>query len=244
MNPAQDIVGCGAFVPVGLRRTVDHDDRKTKAAGRSEFCVSPRAAGVFRHDKIDVMGLHQGCVGGLGKRAAIDDDFGLRQGQRGFRWVHEAQEVAMLRVGREIGQMHAAHGEHDIARRTLKGRDGRADVGDVGPVIAGLRAPWRPGQRDQRHARRAGGCDGVVAHLAGERVRGVDQMGDLVGAQIGRKPLRPAKPADALRQRLTHGAIHAARETDGAAEARIGHGARQCGRLGRAAKDQEVRLHV
>ncbi len=243
MNPCKDIVGGRQFEPLGLGWAVDHYDRKVQRAGGGELGVSTCSAGVFGDDEVDFVGLHQGFVGGFGKRAAIHNDLGLRQRKGRFGRVDKAQKVAVLRVWREVGQMHPPHGEHDIAGGTVKGRNGGGNVGDMGPVIAGLRGPWGTREGSERHVCSLGGGNGIMAHPGGEGVCGVDQMGDLVVAQESGEAIRPAKAADTLRQWLAHGAVDAAREADGALQAYLGHRAGEGRGLGRAAKDQEVGVH-
>ncbi len=243
MDPVEHFAGRGQLVPLWLRRAVNHDDRHVQRACCGELGISACSTGVFGDDEVDLVGLHQSLVGGFVKRSPVNDDLCVRQGQGRFGRINKAQDVAVLRVRGERGQMHSAHGEQDVAGRAVEGRDGGGDVGHVGPVVARMRAPSGPGERDHGHICGVCGGHGVVAHHRSEGMRGVDQVADLGLAQVGGQAINAPEPTDTLGQGLAHGAVDAACETDGARKASLGHGAGQCGGLKRAAKDQEVGLH-
>jgi len=69
-------------------------------------------------------------------------------------------------------------------------------------MIAGLRFPGGPGQRNQRHACRLTGLDSMLAHLSGKWMRRVDQMGNAMSLQIGDQPFNATETANTHRQGL------------------------------------------
>lgn len=243
MNPAQNIVRCGKFVAFGLRWSLYHKDRQSKRAGGLQLGIGPGAAGILRHDQVNAVRFHKRAVGGLGKGATVNNNIGLRQGQWCFGRIDKAQKIAVLRVRGELGQMHAPDGEHDVFCGSRQGRNGRCDVWHVGPIIAGTGDPRRARERDHWRAGSRCGGDGIVAHHAGERMRGVDEVRDLVRAQVVREAVHPAEAPHALGQRLAHRSVHTACEADHALKASFRDNLCQRGRLGRAAKDQEVGVH-
>lgn len=225
-------------------RAVDHHDGQLQHAGSGQLGRSARAARVFRHDQIDPVFLHQSAVPFGRKRAAIDDYMGLGQGQRGIRRVHQSQQVEMLRLGCESRQVLPSDGEHHTPRGACEGGDCSGDVGHILPVIPWLRLPRRAGQGQTGQGFGFAGDQRIAAHLRGERVGGVDQMSDTLGAQICPQPCDPAKAADALGQGLAQGALYAACEGQDAVDPGLCQGLTQGAGFGGAAEDEKASLHV
>lgn len=157
--------------------------------------------------------------------------------------IDEAQQVEMLRVGRELGEVHAPNRQHHARRRTIKRGHRTGNVRHAHPIVPGLRRPGRARQRHERHACSLSRDDRVAAHLFGERMGRVDEMRDLVLLEVGRQTLRAAEPAHALRQRLSQGSRHAPGERDRALESQLRRMAGKGGGLGRSGQDQKVRGH-
>lgn len=242
-HPVQNLARSGGFGPIRNSRTVDHDDGKTKRPGGSDFGVSARAASIFGNDNVDRIISHQGFIIGLRERATRHQNLRSRQGQGSFRGVHQTQQIEVLRIGRELCQMHATDREHHAQGRAVQRGDGACDVGNIAPHITGCRQPGRTGQGDQRDAGLRAGGDRITAHLGRERVRGVYDVADGMVAQIGGKALNTAKPTNPLGKGLAHGALHPTREGNGAVDARVDQHACQCCGFSGATKDQEVRCH-
>jgi hypothetical protein len=62
------------------------------------------------------------------------------------------------------------------------------------PLIAGLRLPGWPLHGQQGQIQLGAGRDGIGTHLCGERVGGVDDMGDVMRTQVIDQPCTPPKP--------------------------------------------------
>jgi len=182
-------------------------------------------------------------IGGGVEGATVDHDRRLRQGRRRLGRIDEAQQVMVLRFGGKGGERLLADGKEDAGRIVGQRRDGGGDIRHVPPVITRLRLPRRAFQRDQgRCGFRAGG-DGVPAHPCGEGVGRVDDMGDAFVPQIIGQPRHPAEAAHAHGQGLGDGRIRAACIGKDGIHPRIGQGAGQTARLGRAAEEEDAR-HV
>jgi hypothetical protein len=97
------------------------------------------------------------------------------------------------------------------------------------------------GERDQRDPglRRGGGR--MPAHLRGEGMGRIDQMGDAVVANIAHQPVDPAEPADPGRDRLRFGVGHPAGIAQHRRIAARGEQRRERARFGRAAEDEDGR---
>ena len=224
--------------------TVDHDDRQAKSACRLDFGIGTRAACILGHNQIDAMRFHQCAIIGQRERATRHQHVMIWKRRRIAGRIDQPQQIEMLRIGRERVQMHAPNSQHHARRRTIKGTNRPFDVGHMDPVIAGLRAPRRAGQRDQGDVCMRTGRNGIAAHLRRKRMGGVHDMGHTVAHDIVAQTVDPAKPANALGQWLAPGALYTACETDDTCQSSRSHRAAQrCG-LGRAPKDQKVDLHV
>ncbi len=146
--------------------------------------------------------------------------------------------------GHERRQILLADGQQHVKRRFAERPYGGRHVGDPGPSIARDRLPFRPVDAKQRDAGQHGGLAGVDGHARGERVRGIDQGADPLGAQIGCQAGATAEPADAPRDRRQHRRTGA----PGVRQRRIepgiaGQRAGQRGGFGGAAQDQNAQ-HV
>lgn len=225
-------------------RAVDHDHWQAQRAGRCQFRRSPGSASVFRHDQINPVRLHQRTVAFRGEWAAIDDHMRLRQGQRGLGWVYQPQKVEMLRLGRKSGQILPPDGQHHAARAACKCSNCTRDIGHLMPIIFRLRTPWRAGQGQIGQGLGAASSQSVAAHLSGERMRGVDHMGDLLGVQIAAQSFDPTKAAYALWKGLAQGAFDATGQREYAVNPGLCHGFAQGTGFGGAAKDEKAFSHV
>lgn len=219
---------------------VDHQHRQVQAACRNQLGLCPAAPRVFGDDQVYAMGAHQSFVRGGVKRAAIKDDVVIGQGRRGFRRIDKAQEVVVLGLCGEGGQVQAAKRQQDAPRRPIKGLERGGNVGNALPSVAGLWSPGRAGQGQKGRAGRSRGFYRMGAHLGCKRMRGVHQMRDGVVAQIGGQTINAAKAADAHRYRLGFGALDPACIAERCGQACCGQlRDKACG-LDRAAKDKDI----
>lgn len=242
-DPVEDCLGFVNFQARRLCWAVDHQNRQAERPGRSNLGISPCAARIFRNNEFYAIPLHQRLVAFRIERPAINDHFGLREGQRALGGIDKAQEIAVLGIGRESVKLHPPHREHHMRPLAFERGDCSGDIRRALPPISRIRVPFGPGQRDQRHARPGTASHRVAAHLNGERMRGVNHMGNSGFSQISRQPVCAAKAARALRERLAQGAFHTARERYLARNPTLGYGPRESSRLGCTREDQQVGRH-
>lgn len=242
MKPAHHPRYIGPAVAGRQGGPVDHQGSKAELARGNQLGLGPAAAGVFGDNQRDPVAVQQLQIIGGQKRAARDLNTVLRQGEWvGWR-IDEAQEIMVLRLAGEIAQVLPPDGKEDPLRRATQSLNRSRNIGQVLPVIAGASRPGRPLQRQKR---RAGDCAGgkrIAADLRGKGMGGVDHRRDLVIAEKCGQPVRPAKAADALRDRLGARGLGPARIGEQRRPAHGGHRLGQLAGLGRAAEDEEL-LH-
>lgn len=238
-QPVQNLCNRRQLGPLWQDRTVDHQHWQAKRPRRVQLGPRAGAACVLGHNQLRLVPLHQRAVIGLGKRAAGDDDFGIRQGQFIGR-IDQTQQIAMLGLGRELLKMHPTNRKEHALRFDVQRINCGGDIGNVSPVITGLRAPSGSRQRGQWRLRCTAGLNRVSAHLRGERMGRVDHMADPVVADVSDKPLHAAKPTDPNRQRLRARFFDPSCVGIGRRKPLFGNGFGQNVRLGRAAQDKEV----
>jgi len=180
----------------------DHDHGKTELACRIDFRAGAIAARIARDQPFDAALAHQRKIAYEREGTARHDHLGARQRQRAIRRVDEAQRIGMLRLLGERREVLAADGEEDARTHVGQGGNGRRDILNLDPAIAVSFRPWRPFQREQRHAGGRTGDGGVAAHLGGKRMRRIDDMRDLSFADEVGETLGAAKAANARRQRM------------------------------------------
>lgn len=243
IDPVQNRSHIMGLVAAGQCGSIDHDYRDSKGTGGQQLGLRAGTTRVFGNGTGDAVTAHQRKITLGGKGAAIQHDLMIGKGQRPVGRINQAQQIEMLRVGREFSQMHPPDGQKDTLRRPVQRGNGTFDVGHVGPVVLCGCLPRRAGQRDQRCAGLRAGDNGVVAHLRGKGMRRVNHVGDAVIVDVPRQPFSAAKPARALRQRLADWSRNTARQRYGAGQPHAVHRVAQgCG-LGRAAQDQGVDVH-
>lgn len=236
----RDVVEFGA---IRLGRPINHQDRQTKGPRRADLGVSAGSACVFRNDKPDAVARHQGAVGRCIKRAAANDDLGLGERQ-GLAWrIDEPEQIAVLRVRCELGQMHATHRQHDMQARPVECGHRTGNVGHPLPAVTWDLLPLRPRQCDKRDLGQRAGGDGVAAHLNGEWMCGIDHVGDPFPADVLGKPFDAAETADPLRQGLAHRPFDPSCIGHHALHLALGHGPGERRCFGRSGEDQEVLEH-
>lgn len=240
IEPVQHIGHLMELLPGGQDRAVDHKDRNAQTARRRELGRGSISARVLADHKIDAMLAHQCGIALDRERPAGHDHGPVRQGQPTNRRVDQAQEVVMLRLGREFGQVHPAKGEEDPALFPRKRLNSLWNTRHHLPDIARTGLPGGTGQRHERYARLPRRGDGVPAHLSGERMCGINKMRDVVQAKVLRKASRSAEAAGPDRNRLRTRAFDPAGIAQDRTLAPFGERMGQGRRFRGAAKDQDV----
>jgi len=238
-QPVQNLRHTRQFGPLGQDRTVDHQHRQAQRPRGVQLGACTSAACVFGHHQIRSVALHQRPVICFGKGPARYHHVTMRQGQS-LGFIHQAQQIVMLGLRREILKMHPAHSQKDALRLTGQYINRPINIRNVTPPVTSLRTPRRTGQRGQWHLCVTTGGNGVLTHLCSKGVGGIDHMRNCVIAQIACQPFDPAKPADAHRQGLGARIVHAPGIRICRPNTLPDHGFSQRISLGRAAKDQEV----
>lgn len=241
IKPRQNLVHAARQLARGQGGPVDHDDRQMKRPRSTQLGRSARAASILGDDMGDRMIPHHGCIARHIKGTARDDRAGLWQ--RHGSGIDKAQQVVMLWPAGESGKVLFADSQKHAGGLVGQGIHCRCDIGHASPVITALRLPCRTLQCDQCGVGQAAGLHGVAAHFCGERVGGVDDMGDGLVTQIVRQALDPAKAADPRGQGLRQGRIGAPRIGKYCIRAGVSQTLRQGAGLGRAAKQKDA-CHV
>lgn len=243
MKPGEDF----RRIRDGLRRrqngAVDQPDRQAKRACGLEFRIRAPATGVFCDDQIAAMAPQEREVAGEIKGAARDFNRDARQGQRRLGRIDKAQEIVMLRLAGKDREMQPTDGEKHPARCRPEPHGGGFEIGEGGPVVIGRGRPGGAHQPDQRRAGQGRRRMGVLAHLCGKRMRGVDQMRDLVLAHPGGKPFGTVEPAGSDRDGLGARGFCPASIGQRGPDPAFRDQAGELARLGCAAKNEKVRGH-
>ena len=200
-DPAQNLSGAGK--PGDARRfgAVDHQKRQTQFTRRINLGARACTARILRYDHVHFVVLYQSLVRRYCERATINDQAVIGH-WNSVRRVNQTQNIMMLRLNSEFLQMHPPKRQHDAHWRTVQRRNSRLDIRGAAPVVARLRSPGRTGQPRQGDPALGTGLRRIPAHLCGKRMRCINQMGDLVGRNVGQQSVHAAKPTDPGWQRL------------------------------------------
>lgn len=242
-QPVHHLIDAMRLLPFGNCGPVDHEDRHAQITCGKDLGPRARPACVFRHHKVDAIFGEKRPVAVAHERSSINQNMSLRKPERVFRRINQPQQVEMLGIGGEGGQMHAPNGQHYAFGWSAKGSNRPVDIGHVMPVIASLCHPRRPGQSDQRRCGVRTGRNRIVAHLGGKRVRGVDHMGHGIVPDVGVQSLDPAKASDPCLDAIGRRAFHPTRQGhSGLVPGRANRFAQRTG-FGGATENQEVWTH-
>jgi hypothetical protein len=149
-DPVQHGVRIMGFAARGQGRAGDHEDWQAKGARGDQLGLGAAAACVFAHDHLYLMGAQECFIRRSGEWPAIDQDMVIGQG-RGRLWrIDQPQDIVMLGLGREGGQVHPPKRQQDAPGRGGEGRDCGGDICHAVPAIPRLRLPGRAGERKQR----------------------------------------------------------------------------------------------
>jgi len=239
-DPVQHCADLMRFAAVGQGGPVDHQYRQRQRARGDKLRLRPTAPCILRDDQINTVGAHQRFIRSGIERAAIQNDMMIGQGRWHLWRVHKAQNIVMLGLRRETRQMHPAQGQQNTPRGASKRCDRRRNIGHTVPVIAGDRGPRGARQGQKRHTGDLRRLHGMCTHLRGERMGGVNQMGDAMGAQIGGQPLHPAKTTHPHRNGLRLGPLHPPRIAECGGKPRPCKFGDKARRLDRAPKDKDI----
>lgn len=201
-QPAHDLVHSMRYTAQRQAWAINQYHRYPQGSGRFQLGLRPCTARVLGDNQGDAVVFEQGQISGLIERAARDDGFSLRQGQGPDRRIDKPQQIVVQRLRGKGQQVLFTDGQKHPLRRLRQGRDRIVDVGNRLPVVIRPRPPRRAFQRTERHVSGSAGRNRIAAHLGGEGVGRVNNVGKIFSAQIGGKPFRPAKSADPGGQRL------------------------------------------
>lgn len=238
MTPVQDLGDAGGYRPGWDRGPVDQDHRQRQVARGAQLGLGPAAPGVLRHDQGDAVLLHQRPVAGCVEWAAGNLDRAIGQGQRPLWRIDEPQQVMMLRLAREGGEVLAADRQKHPLRWTRQQGCGGRKIGNRDPAVAGTGAPGQTLERQQRDAGRSAGDHRVAADPRGEGMGGIDHPSDPAFAQKGRQAFGPAEAAGASRHRLRTGSFGASGIGQDGRQTGLGQCGGQLVGLGGAAEDE------
>lgn len=189
--------------------SINQNHRNSQDSCRFQLGDSACTARILGDNKGNAVVFEQDQILGLIERTPCDDGFGLRKAQRLGRRVDKAQQIVVLRFGGEGQQALLADCQEYPLRRIGQGGNRVVDIRNRPPVVIWPRLPRRALQRTKADASRGAGKNRIAAHLGGEGVGRVNNMGKFFGVQIGGKPFGPAKPANPGGQWLSHRAIRA-----------------------------------
>ena len=239
MKPRHNLRHAIDLWPVGHKGAVDQDDGQGQGASSVKLGARAGAASVFGDDMGDAVGLQQVKVALKRKGAARDKGRGLRQGQGGVM-IDQPQKVMMLVLCGEIFQLLPPDGQKHPCGGVGQGRNSTRHVGHMVPKVALHGLPRGAFKGYQRGFGQGCGPHRVAAHLGGEGMGCVDEVGDGVLAQVIHQPRNPAKAPDPLRQGLAQGCLGATGVGKNRVKRLICQGFRQIRRLGCAAKQKDA----
>lgn len=237
-KPDQNLMQIAQYYARRDHRPVDQDHRNAKIAGRCQFGLRAAATGIFGNDHVYFMLAKQRLITRFGERPLGDYRVIPWQGHRAVGRIDQSQQVVVLRRSGEKVQMLLADGQEHPRGPAGQSINRRVQIRNALPAIAGLCLPRRAFKGAQRNTGLRAGRNGICAHTGGKRVRGVNNMGDGVAAQILRQPVNTAKAANPGRQGLNRWRIGASGVGKYRVRAAIGQRTGQITGLGGAAQNQ------
>lgn len=174
-------------------RPFEHQDLDAEVAGGRDLAVGGVAATVLRHDNIDPPFDQERALIGFRERPARQQVPRVRNIQ--IDRLDTADEVEMLRRGRERSDLLPAKRQKDPARRSAERSNGFSRIANRCPAVALLPLPGRAPQCQQRDPGAQRGVGGVARHPLGERMRGIDQQIDLLLQNVVGQAVSPSEAA-------------------------------------------------
>lgn len=177
--------------------TLDHQHRQPHLASCRQLGHGALTTGVLADQTLDAVLTQQVEISLQAEGAAVDGDGVMGQRGRRFGSVDQTQQVVVLGLSREGGEMHAADRQQYSLGRTGERIDGGFNAGDSLPAVARHRLPGGTSQSDELDIAVCRGLHGMAAHLCGEGMGGIHQVGDAVLRQPGPQPFDAAEAANA-----------------------------------------------
>ena len=228
-------------LPCRQSGAVDHDDRQPQHTGRMDFGHGPETPAVFCNNSVYLVRPEHVKILRSLKWAARNNRGNMRQRQRSLRRVDQTQQIMVLWLRGELGQMLAPYCQkdpHSLSRQRTR----RAfDIWHRSPPIPDIGLPCRSLQRNQRHASLRSGLHSVGTHLGSERVRRIDQMADTLRPQIFCQPSYSAKSSRSCWQRLDLWMCHPASIRQNSGQPGQIHSLGKRAGLGRSAQNKDIR---
>ncbi|KAF0227338.1 MAG: hypothetical protein FD175_2681 [Beijerinckiaceae bacterium] len=226
---------------VGNRGPVDQDNWQGKRPRGVDLGAGRLAARVLGDDMGNAMMRQQRAIPGFGEGAAHRERDVIRQGNA-LGSLDEAQQIEVLGARGESIDRLPSDGQKNPCGQRRQGRHSPGGIRDLVPAVAGPGLPGRPFERDEAGAAARRSRHGVAAHARRERMRGIDEMRDLLGAKIIRQAFHPAEPANARRQGLGRWRLRASCVGENGVAAGLRQQLREAGGVRRAAKQQDFRM--
>ncbi|TCL10195.1 hypothetical protein BXY66_2264 [Shimia isoporae] len=223
---------------------IDHDHGQSQLSGRNKLGLGADSTAVFANNNVHAKFFHHCEVTGQGKRPSAYNDSMMWQRRRRLWLVDKPQNVVMLGLIGKGRYVLFAKREQNPSGLSLQSIDRAANVRDVRPKIFFPGFPRWARQSDQLHSRTLTCMKRVPTHLSSKGMRGIDNMRDIVGAQVSNKAIDPSEPANPRWQRLGLGSCNAASIGKHGVHSTLGHKRGQLARLGGSAKDKEFGCHV
>lgn len=222
-------------------RAGDHQYRHAERTRGVELGAGSVAARVLADDAFDALAAQQGDFIVEAEWAAREQQGVIRQRQRFCGRIDQAQQIMVLGLIGKQRCLQAADGEQHALRGPGERRHGGRKIGHFLPAIAGLCLPGWPAECEQRRAGANCRSVGIATHARSKRMGGIDEVADVLCAQIGDQTVDAAKAAVAGRQRLGTRLFDPASVAEHRVDAALGKGARQGAGFGAAAEQQDFR---
>jgi len=188
--------------PVGHLRPRDHDHGQTQLTRGVDLGARACPPGVASDDPFDTPRAHHLQFAVECERPTRNDEISIRQRERPFSGINEAQRIGVLRPCRERRDVLPPNGKKHAGGLFRQGGDRGRDIGDLDPDIAGRFHPWLAFQRDQRRCSDGASRNRIAADLGCERMGRIYHMREtLLPDGIG-KTIGAAEATDTRRQRL------------------------------------------
>ncbi len=238
-QPVQNLRDIRQLGPLRQGRPVYHQNRQAQRPCGIQLGPRAGAARILGYNQLRTVTFHQGPIIFNRERAPRNDHITIRERQS-VRIVHQPQKIVMLRLGCEVMKMHAANCQEDAAGWTRQRFDCAFNIRYVLPVVPVLRDPGRPGQSSQGRCDPRTGFHRISAHLRRKGMGRINNMADVVLADVPNQPLCTAKPAYAHGHGLRARAIDATSVRIRGGNTLLSNRFCQSIRLCRTTKNQEV----
>ncbi len=196
--------------PVGQLRPLDHDHGQSQFARGIDLGARTPSPGVPGNDPLDTSRADQLQLTREFEWSARHDYIRLAQRQLTVGSIDQSQCIDVLRFGTESADVLPPNCEKNPGARIGQSCNSRRNIGHLDPLVAGGLTPRRAFKGDQRRFGDSTGSNRVATDLDCERVRRIDDMRDVLIAEIVSQSARAAEAADTNRHRLAGGNARAA----------------------------------